>query len=228
MSDWWLIGLLVAVALSAGFLFIYPLKSNKVIALFLFPVLLVLVVAAYMTWGSFVPWQAYQQQQESQLQAKQMLQQIKTPDELINKLKAKLDDTPKSAKGWYLLGRLYFARNDDEQAATAFAKAYHLVPDNEQYAVNYAHGLWKLNHQQFDPHIIKLFQGLLSHNPNQPDALAMLAMNAFMSHDYESAINYWQRLLKLAPPQSEEALAIHKAIAKAQEQLNNNKEEHHE
>lgn len=48
----------------------------------------------------------------------------------------------------------------------------------------------------------------------------MLAMHAYLSHDYEAAINYWQRLLQLAPAQSEEALAIRKAIAKAEKQIN--------
>lgn len=47
----------------------------------------------------------------------------------------------------------------------------------------------------------------------------MLAMDAFVSHAYEDAIRYWQRLLKLAPEQSEEAQAIRKAIAKAEEHL---------
>lgn len=225
MNDWWLIGLLGALTFSASLLFLYPLKANKTFSLLVLPVILTLVVGAYLSWGGFAQWQVYQQQQERQQQAQKMLSTIKTPDELITKLKAKLDDTPKSAKGWYLLGRLYSAKSEYEQAADAFGKAYRLSSDNEQYAVNYAHGLWQLNHQQFNAQIIELFNTLLSHNPNQPDALAMLAMNAYMSHDYEGAINYWQRLLKLAPPQSDEALAIHKAIAKAQQQINMNKEE---
>jgi cytochrome c-type biogenesis protein CcmH len=219
MSDWWLIGLFGALTLSASLLFLYPLKANKAFSLLMLPIILTLVVTAYVFWGSFPQWQAYQQQQEMQHQAQKMLRTIKTPDELITKLKAKLDDTPKSAKGWYLLGRLFSAKNNDEQAAEAFGKAYHFFPENEQYAVNYAHSLWQLNHQQFNAQILQLFNTLLSQNSNQPDALAMLAMNAFMSHDYDGAINYWQRLLKLAPPQSDEALAIHKAIAKAQSKL---------
>lgn len=223
MSDWWLFGLLVSLVLGASVFFIYPLKTNKWISIVLMPIVLVFVAGAYFYWGGFAQWQAYQQRLASQEQAKKMLRSLKTPNELITKLKAKLDDSPKSAKGWYLLGRLYWNQNDFEHATDAFAKANQLAPENEDYAVNYIHGLWKLNNQQFNDTIRELLKKLLGRNPNQPDAIAMLAMNAFMSHDYDGAINYWQQLLKSAPSQSEEALAIHKAIARANELKRNEK-----
>ncbi|MBI2786478.1 MAG: tetratricopeptide repeat protein, partial [Legionella longbeachae] len=146
-------------------------------------------------------------------------QSIKSPQELIDKLRAKLNVSPKSAKGWYLLGRIYSSQDDRQNAVDSFAKAYQLSPDNEQYAVNYAHSLWVSKNQQFTEQITELFARLLKNNPNQPDALAMLAMDAFVSHAYEDALSYWQRLLKITPPQSEEALAIRKAIAKAEERI---------
>jgi len=220
MSDWWLIGVLLTLALGASFFLIYPLNMKKLSSSLLSLVLLGLIIGAYLSCGSLSQWQAYQQKQESQKQAQAMLKTIKSPDELIRKLRAKLDDTPKSAKGWYLLGRLYENQNNVELAVSAFAKAHQFEPQNEQYTVNYAHALWQQNNQQFSPKIIEIFNSLLAKNPNQPDALAMLAMKEFMNHDYEQAINYWQKLLKVVPPQSQEALAIHKAIAKAQETLN--------
>jgi cytochrome c-type biogenesis protein CcmH len=66
-------------------------------------------------------------------------------------------------------------------------------------AVNFAQSLFQNNQQQFTPLSLKIYNSVLQSNQNQPDALAMLAMNAFMSHDYKSAIAYWERLLKLAP-----------------------------
>lgn len=225
MNDWWLISLLALLIIGAVAWLSYPLKTSKVTWLLVTPIILLLVISAYLLWGGFAQWQAHQYSLATKEQAKQMLRSIKTPDELIAKLKAKLNETPQSAKGWYLLGRLYSNQNDFAQATEAFATAHKLLPNNEQYTVNYIHGLWTMNNQQFNEPIIIQLKNLLRSNPNQPDALAMLAMHAFMSHDYEGAINYWQRLLKLASPQSEEALAIHKAIAKAQEQLNSLREE---
>lgn len=225
MNEWWLVGVLFAITVFAGTLIIYPLRRHRLVSLLLVTVIFALVSTGYYYWGGFLEWQKYVQQNKSQVLAQEMLKSIKSPQELIDKLKAKLDDRPESAKGWYLLGRLYTRQNDNKQASEAFAKAYRFKPEDEQFAVNYAHSLWLLNQEQFNPEIVNIFDNLLKTNPNQPDALAMLAMNAFLSHAYEDAIDYWQRLLKLAPEQSQEALAIRKAIAKAQAHVNLGREQ---
>lgn len=226
MNEWWLIGLLVASVFIASIFIVYPLRRNKIFSVLLIPFVMISVFTGYYFWGGFAQWQGYLHKNETQALAQEMLKSIKSPQELIEKLKAKLDDSPASAKGWYLLGRLYTSQSENRLAAEAFATAHHFMPEDEQYTVNYAHSLWLLNNQQFNPEILAIFQTLLNKNPNQPDALAMLAMNAFMSHAYEDAISYWQRLLKMTPEQSEESLAIRKAIAKAQEQMNSGSEHH--
>ena len=219
MNEWWLLGFLFGITLFACALIVYPLRRHLLVSLLLVPVIFALSFTGYYFWGDFAKWQDYLQHQESQLQAQNMLKNIKSPQELIEKLRARLDDSPKSAKGWYLLGRLYAGQDDRKNEVAAYAKANQLDPANEQYEVNYAHSLWQLNNRQFNAQITDLFQHLLKNNPNQPDALSMLAMNAFVNHAYEEAIAYWQRLLKLAPVQSEEAAAIRKAIAKSEERL---------
>ncbi|HAT7921197.1 TPA: hypothetical protein JBC64_03450 [Legionella pneumophila subsp. pneumophila] len=220
MNEWWLIILLVVLAVFACTLIIYPLRRNRLVSLLLAPIIFIMVFTGYYFWGDFARWQEYLHRNEAQELAQSMLKSIKSPQELIDKLKAKLDVQPESAKGWYLLGRLYSSQKDNQNASLAFAKAHQLKPEDEQFAVNYAHSLWQLSNQQFNPDILEIFHTLLKNNPRQPDALAMLAMHAYLSHDYEAAINYWQRLLQLAPAQSEEALAIRKAIAKAEKQIN--------
>lgn len=219
MSDWWLVGGLSALAFAASVFFVRPLQLKKLMASFISLIFVGLITGAYLSWGSLAAWQEYQQKQESQKNVQAMLKTIKSPDELIAKLRAKLDDSPKSAKGWYLLGRLYNTQNNNELSVAAFAKAHQFEPKNEQYTVNYAHALWQQNKQQFSPQVLALFNELLADNLNQPDALAMLAMKEYLNQEYELAINYWQKLLRQVPAQSQEALAIHKAIAKAQEQL---------
>ncbi|PWY54847.1 hypothetical protein DGG96_14925 [Legionella qingyii] len=219
MNEWWLLGLLAGLTGLACMFIIYPFRRHFIAGLLLVPSIFLLAFAGYFYWGGFGGWQEHVHQLNSQEQAKKMLESVKSPQELIDKLRAKLDDTPKSAKGWYLLGRLYTSQNKQQNAVDAFAKAYQFNPDDEQFAINYAHSLWVLNNQQFTQQITEIFSQLLKNNPNQPDALAMLAMDAFVSHAYEDAISYWQRLLKLAPEQSEEANAIRKAIAKAEEHI---------
>ncbi len=147
------------------------------------------------------------------------MQSIKNPAQLIERLKARLESEPESARGWYLLGRLYASQGQWTSARDAFQRSYELNPEDMSATINYAQSLWQLNQQHFNDQVRNLFKTVLKKNPDEPEALAMLAMDAFMNHDYPSAIDYWQHLLKLAPEQSEEARMIRKAIAKAQEKL---------
>lgn len=218
MNDWWFIAGFIVLVLLALMIALHPLRKQKAMMSMLAPVFIIIVTFAYWRWGAWSDWQIYLDQQSKKEQVQAMLKAVNGPQALIDKLKARLSNNPESARGWFLLGRLYASQDDWSQARDAFAKANELQPD-EQAAVNYAQSLWQLNQRQFDKTIRGLFNGVLQKNPNQPDALAMLAMDSFMSHDYQQAIDYWQRLLKLAPPGSEDADAIRKAIAKAQQQL---------
>lgn len=219
MNEWWLLGVLVSLTLISMALFIAPLRRVSRASLVLVPLFLIFIATSYYYWGGFSAWRQFIHKQESQQLAKQMLKSLKSPQELIDKLHAKLDDTPNSAKGWYLLGRLYVNQNDNQKALEAFAKAHQLKPEEEQFAVNYAHSLWMANQQEFNPQIKAIFNQLLNKNPNQPDALAMLAMESYQRQAFTEAIAYWQRLLAIAPSQSEEAKAIRRAIAKAEGQI---------
>jgi len=217
MSEWWfIVGLGLGTILAILFI-VYPLRHRPVFASLLAPVLFVLVISGYYSWGGFGQWQQYVQENKKQERAKELLKTFKNPQELIDKLRARLDDSPQSAKGWYLLAKVYSSQGNQKEAVLAFAKAYHFKPEEEQYAVFYAHSLWVANNQQFNKQIRDIFYQLLGNNPNQPDALAMLAMDSFLAKRDEQAIEYWQRLLKLTSPQSEEAQSIRKAIAKAEE-----------
>lgn len=206
--------LLLGVALV---LVLYPLRARYFVQLMVAGFLIGLTGFGYWHWGS---WEAFQQQEKKNSRVRQVeevLKSISGPKELIAKLNERLKAQPKSAKGWYLLGRLYANQGTWEQAKAAFAMASELEPQEEKYSLNYAQSLWELNHQAFNDAIRAVFLSVLKNNPEQPDALAMLAMDAFLSKAYSQAIEYWERLLVLVPRDSEDALAIRKAIAKAQQ-----------
>ncbi|KTC65904.1 cytochrome c-type biogenesis protein (plasmid) [Legionella adelaidensis] len=217
-----LIGIFIFLSAIALVLAFYPLRKTKSISI-LAIFLLAGIVAAYWQWGGFKSWQLYEKELTKKAQVQALLKQIKDPDELITKLQEKLKDNPNSAKGWYLLGRIYASKGEWEQAEKAFKIAYQLKPHQVKYILNLGQSIWQRNHQEFTPASRKLFKKILEIDKNQPDALAMLAMDAFMSHDYEIAINYWQKLLTLAPENSEESRMIRKAIARAELQKHREK-----
>jgi cytochrome c-type biogenesis protein CcmH len=214
MNEGLLIGFLILLSIAFGFM-LYPLRQSRKFCLLLVPAVILLVVMAYWHWGAWRELADYQQQQVQQQRLEALLKSMHGPQGIIKALRAKLAKTPNSARGWFLLGRLYVSQQQWSQACAAFKHAHRLQKDNDTITVHYAQSLWELNQQQFNPHVRFLLKTVLQHNSEQPDALAMLAMDAFQQKNYQLAIDYWQRLLKQVPPQSEQALAIRKAIAKA-------------
>jgi cytochrome c-type biogenesis protein CcmH len=224
MNETWLylgLGLLSIIALVIAY---YPLRSYKKTWILLTPIFLIALAGTYWYWGAEAALHQYLQAEVKQQQVKAVLASIRSPNELVDKLKAQLQKQPESAKGWYLLGRVYVTQDQWKDAATAFAKAYQLQPDDERITVNYAQALWEVRQRNFDEDSHRLLSDVLTRNPNQPDALAMLAMEAYMRHDNKTAIEYWQRLLALAPQDSKDAQAIRKAIAKAQINMKSNED----
>ena len=149
MINWWFIGLFAVVTLVASTVLAYPLRRHKLLCLLTVPLIFILTSTGYFMWGGFPQWQEYLQQEDKKILAQKMLESVKSPDELISKLREKLDDSPKSAKGWYLLGRIYMSQNAHMQAVSAFAKAHQLEPENEQFTVNYAYSMWQFNKRHF-------------------------------------------------------------------------------
>lgn len=200
---------------------VYPLrKQGTKIAMILLPLMLLVVTMGYRQWGAWPVWQTYLAEQNKQEEIKRVLAEIKSPEELIERLKSRLDDSPASARGWYLLGRLYVSQNALLKAQEAFAKACQLNPADESAQVNYIETRWQINDQKFDQLLRADLQALLQKNPDQPDALAMSAMDAYQQNNFLRAIQLWQHLLRLAPQNSPEAKSLRKAIAMAQQKQN--------
>jgi cytochrome c-type biogenesis protein CcmH len=178
-------------------------------------VLLVGGGAGYWRWGAWPALQEFAHQQAMHQKVQAAMKSLKKPQDVIEKLTRHLQHDPKSAQGWYLLGRIYASQNRWTSAFDAFNKAHQLESTNEQFAVNYAQSLWQIRHQTFDGEIRILFLEMLKTNPKQPDSLSMLAMDAFQSHDYQRAIQYWTQLLAVVSAESADANVIRRAIARA-------------
>lgn len=218
MTEWISWGIFFLLACSAIVFSLYPLRSNKKVCALLGLLMLLGIFLLYCAWGGFAQWQHHEHKRQQQQEVQAMLGSIGSTDVLIERVKARLDKTPASAHGWYLIGKLYLSQGDNAHAQEAFALALNLNPNDEQTLLHYAQTVWNGHHQAFDKHTRTLLQNLLQKNPNQPDALAMLAMDAFTRHHPKIAIRYWERLLTLVPPDSNEAKSIRQALSNARQQ----------
>lgn len=145
--------------------------------------------------------------------AQDLLQQ---PELVIERMRAHLEKHPKSPKGWFLLGRLYASRGDNELATQAYRRAlafgedveviYHLIQ-----ALYVQHGVQTTE-------ISGLVKQLRHLEPHYLPLDLFLANDAYQHGDYTLAIKHWRVVLAALPPNSADHDAVLKLIAKAQRQ----------
>lgn len=214
MYDYKLISLLAIFALfsvCAGIVLIKPLpRKSKVLSTALAVILTSSAGVFYSMWGGFSQLNTYQTVKRSQQQSLALLKDIKSPAELIAKLENHLVKNPDSARGWYLLGRVYVSQNMSKEAFISFSKAYKLETNDDAITVNYAQALI----ENGDKNGVDILEKLLVKKPQQADALALLAMDAYNQGKPQVATKYWQRLLETLPEGSPEADDLRKVIAK--------------
>ena len=217
MSNAMTISVIFFISFFALGLALWPLRKQHHIWL-MAPFLLSVVGLGYWYWGSWSAQAAFVHRNERQQAAEALLPSIKNPQVLIEKLQHHLAANPRSARGWYLLGRLYASQHLWDQAHHAFGQAYALNPDDELIAVNYAQSLLARENSTDEASAKHILTTTLKTHPQQADALLLLALNAQRRHATEEALVYWRRLLLLVPESSPEATSIRKTI----EDLNHN------
>lgn len=170
----------------------------------------------YYHWGSETQLAAYYQQQRMAPKVQAMLEELQTPDAVIERLKERLAIEPDSAKGWYLLGRIYFTQAEFTKAADAFAKAYKLDESDTNVAIQYAQSLYFANQHHLQPSIKQIIDKVLEAEPGNFAALNLLAVAAYEQKDFDTAIHYWEQMLSLIPEMDPAHQEILNAISQAQ------------
>lgn len=134
----------------------------------------------------------------------------------IGKLAQRLQENPNDAEGWIMLGRSYTVLERFADAADAYAHATALDGDNADAWADYAGALAMANGRLAGKPVEALNRALQK-DPQNLKALALSGSAAFETDDYKKAIEQWQKLLTLLPPNSEEARAVSDRLAKAKE-----------
>ncbi len=136
-------------------------------------------------------------------------------EEMVEKLAARLKESPENAEGWVMLGRSYAALERYTEAAAAYAQATARIPGNAQLLVDYADVLAMSQGRRLAGEPEKLIQRALAIDPDNGKALALAGTAAFDRQDYATAVKYWQRLAASLPQNSEIAGAVQTSIAEA-------------
>lgn len=137
----------------------------------------------------------------------------------VAKLAQRLQSNPNDAQGWAMLANSYLSMEKYSEAVGAFAKATELTPNDADLWAEYAYATAMTNGRSLAGKPIEYVNRALKLDPDNSKALGLAANAAYEAQDYQKAIDYWQRLSKQVPPNSEVAQAIQSRIADARSKL---------
>lgn len=216
MIDWVLLLSLIVLGCIGTVIILYPLRKKTNLIYLGIPIILSAIFVLYFTFGGWFDWNEHLKIEAKNQKVKELLTKFKDPNDIAERLKSSLKDDKSSAQGWFLLGKIYKSQGKIAQALDVFTKAYNFMPDNDEFAINYVETAWQLsNHAVLSSQLLKILNNVLEKNPKDPDCLSLLAINAYNDKQYSKAIAYWNILLSLVPPESQEAQYLQKAILKA-------------
>jgi len=118
-----------------------------------------------------------------------------------------------------MLARSYSTIGRWPEAAAAYAKAEALFPQDAQLLADYADTLAMAQGQSLLGKPEALVQRALKADANNLKALALAGTVGFERGEYAKAIEYWQRMLPLLPPDSEMGNSVRSSIQEAQSKL---------
>jgi len=133
----------------------------------------------------------------------------------VEKLAKKLESNPNDAEGWLMLARSYSSMEKFGEAAGAYAKAAELTPKNADLWAEYAFATAMASGKSLQGKPLELINHALQIEPENAKALQLAGTAAFEVKDYKKAIDYWQRVLKKVPPESDVGKAITDRINEA-------------
>ncbi len=135
--------------------------------------------------------------------------------EMIKALSARLAQDPNDGKGWAMLARSYAVLGRYNEALPAYEKAANLIQNDPVLLVDYADVLAAVNGKNLQGKPLELIQRALMIDPANIKGLNLIGTASFQAGNYTHAVSYWEKLLKLLPPDSPNAKQISANIANA-------------
>ena len=134
---------------------------------------------------------------------------------MVERLAARLRENPDDVDGWKMLGRSYAVLGRFGEAVDAYAKAALRAPRDAPLLADFADALAMARGRSLQGEPEKLVLRALEIDPQNLKALALAGTAAYERQAFKAAAGYWQRMLALVPPDSEDARVIRDNVAQA-------------
>ena len=138
-------------------------------------------------------------------------------ESMAARLAQRLEANPDDGEGWIMLARTYGALGRFAEAAGAYAKAEAKFPQNAQLLADYADSLAMAQGQNLQGKPEALIRRALQVDGDNIKALALAGTVELEKRNFTKAIEYWQRMLPLLPPDSEMVESVRASIKEAQD-----------
>ncbi len=129
-------------------------------------------------------------------------------EQMVERLAAKMRESPEDPEGWKLLGRSYSVLGRFPEAADAYAKAAARAPRDAQLLADFADALAMARGQSLEGEPEQLVHRALEIDPDNMKALALAGTIAFNRRQFADAAGYWKRMLPHVEPGTEDARII--------------------
>jgi len=157
-------------------------------------------VFLYGHWGAMDDVEQFQAMQEMRAADGDRLGQMQ---ELTAQLRERLEENPENTDGWAMLGRTYMRIEQYEDAAWAFERLAGSIEDDDSgKAVAWglsAQAQFFLSQGDLNPEVTEAIEKARALNPDEVNSLGLLGIHAFSQENYEQAIQYWERIVSVAP-----------------------------
>lgn len=134
---------------------------------------------------------------------------------MVERLAARMKETPEDLRGWTMLGRSYFMLGRYAESAGAYERALALSPNDLDLLTSLAAATRAANPGDSGQRVAELAARALAIDPDHPAALAFAGIAAYDRGEYRAAIARWERLQGLLPPDSDLARTIRDQLSDA-------------
>lgn len=113
----------------------------------------------------------------------------------IQELQNALTADYNNGENWYQLGLAYLQTEQYANALESFSRAEYLLGANSDLLASAATALYYQNGQKLNDKARSWLKLALQQDPQQTQALSLLAAEAFAKSDYQQAAQYWRQIL---------------------------------
>lgn len=139
---------------------------------------------------------------------------------MVSQLAQRLEENPADPEGWSMLGRSYLVLGRLDDAIAAYEKAISLANDDPNLLVDYADALAMASGaQSLEGRPIQLIDKALTIDPDNQKGLWLAGTAAFERADFQQALEYWRKLYRMLPQDTEDARVMQGNIKEAESLL---------